>query len=286
MCELTRQGVTGERHGNGMGAEWHAWIILYCPATDVRNANGQQHAMWHQQSSRCWWKMWLTLTTSTNYDTLTQINHDGNQFVIFVCRFWLYNKTRHRQKFNSEAICLFLSNRRRENISKSSFQNSICGSSVRRHGAYPKLFTAWDRQMCSDEMTTLNNPGLWRRRTTRYILHSVEFVWCPVKVYEDESRNFRTEAIAKYRTPNKRVWKLPTSTQLHAAWHTNTLEMVVLPSIGASRYHNCCIDWDTGPEYLGFPLVDRSKVYTRLGAFLPKDVSRVFFQNVVFCKNN
>jgi hypothetical protein len=31
--------------------------------------------------------------------------------------------------------------------------------------------------------------------------------------------------------------------------------MVVLPSTGASRYHNCCIDGGTSPEYFGYTLV-------------------------------
>jgi hypothetical protein len=42
-------------------------------------------------------------------------------------------------------------------------------------------------------------------------------------------------------TPNKCIWKLPTSTQLHATWHTDSLYMVALPFTGALRYHNCCI---------------------------------------------
>jgi hypothetical protein len=58
-----------------------------------------------------------------------------------------------------------------------------------------------------------------------------------------------------YTTPNKRVWKLPTSTQLRATWHTDSLDMVVLPSTGASRYHNCCIDGGNTPEYFGYHLV-------------------------------
>jgi hypothetical protein len=32
--------------------------------------------------------------------------------------------------------------------------------------------------------------------------------------------------------------------------------MVVIPSTGASRYHNCCIDGATGPEYFGYTLVN------------------------------
>jgi hypothetical protein len=28
MCELTRYGMAGERHGYGIGAAWHLWISL------------------------------------------------------------------------------------------------------------------------------------------------------------------------------------------------------------------------------------------------------------------
>jgi len=58
-----------------------------------------------------------------------------------------------------------------------------------------------------------------------------------------------------YTTPNKCVWKLCTSTQLHATWHTDSLDMVVLPSTGASRYQNCCIDGGTSLENFGYHLV-------------------------------
>jgi hypothetical protein len=57
----------------------------------------------------------------------------------------------------------------------------------------------------------------------------------------------------KYK--NKRVWKLPTSTQQHATWHTDSLYVVVLPSTGALCYHNCCIDGSTSQEYFGYSLV-------------------------------
>ena len=42
-----------------------------------------------------------------------------------------------------------------------------------------------------------------------------------------------------------------------ATWHTDSLNMVVLPSTGASRYHNCCIDGGTSPENFGYHLVQR-----------------------------
>jgi hypothetical protein len=76
------------------------------------------------------------------------------------------------------------------------------------------------------------------------------FTWRPTYMYEGVSEISRTGAIAKYTYPNKRVWKLPTSTQLRATWHNDSLDMVV-PSTGASRHHNCCIDGGTNPEYYG-----------------------------------
>jgi hypothetical protein len=48
------------------------------------------------------------------------------------------------------------------------------------------------------------------------------------------------------------VWKLPTSTQLCATWHTDSLDMVVLPSNGALHYHNFCIDGGTSLEYFQY----------------------------------
>jgi hypothetical protein len=82
-----------------------------------------------------------------------------------------------------------------------------------------------------------------------------------IHAYEGVSRNSGTEAITKYTTPNKRVWKLPTSAQLRATWHTDSLDMVVLPSIGASRYHKCCVDDGTSPEYFRCTLVHTNTRY-------------------------
>jgi hypothetical protein len=79
----------------------------------------------------------------------------------------------------------------------------------------------------------------------------------PTLLYEGISRNSRTEAIPKYTTHNKCVWKLPASTQQRAAWHTDSLDMVVLPSTGASRIHNICMDGDTSPEDVGCTCVCR-----------------------------
>jgi hypothetical protein len=78
-------------------------------------------------------------------------------------------------------------------------------------------------------------------------------------MYEGVSKIFRTDAVKFVNLTTKRVWKLPTSTQLRATWNTDSLDIrvVVLPSIGASRYHNCCADDGTSPEYFVYTLVIR-----------------------------
>jgi hypothetical protein len=48
-------------------------------------------------------------------------------------------------------------------------------------------------------------------------------------------RSAATSLQVSYTTPNRHVWKLLTSTQLRATWHTDSLDMVVLQSTGASR---------------------------------------------------
>jgi hypothetical protein len=74
-----------------------------------------------------------------------------------------------------------------------------------------------------------------------------------VSKYEGVSKIFRTDAVKIINLTIKRVLKLPTSSQLRATWHIDSLDMVVLPSTGASRYHNFCIDGGTSPEYLNTP---------------------------------
>jgi hypothetical protein len=69
------------------------------------------------------------------------------------------------------------------------------------------------------------------------------FCWPCISIYEVVTKIFRTDA-------------LPTSTQLRATWHTNSLHMVVLSFTGASRYHYCCIDGGTSPECFGYHLVE------------------------------
>jgi len=49
------------------------------------------------------------------------------------------------------------------------------------------------------------------------------------------------------------------STQLCATWHTDSLDMVVLPSTGALRYQNCCVGGGTSPENFGYHLVFKKK---------------------------
>jgi hypothetical protein len=69
--------------------------------------------------------------------------------------------------------------------------------------------------------------------------------------YRGKSKIFRTDAVKNKKIIHKRMWKLPTFTQLRATWHTESLDMEVLPFTGASRYRNCCIDGGTCPEYFG-----------------------------------
>jgi hypothetical protein len=45
-----------------------------------------------------------------------------------------------------------------------------------------------------------------------------------------------------------------TSTQPHEILYTDSQDMLVLSSIIASRYYNCCADSDTSPWNYGFPL--------------------------------
>jgi hypothetical protein len=117
----------------------------------------------------------------------------------------------------------------------------------------------------SDVSTTGLEPGmpLKHPRTTQDLVprRIVESLWgSPWHFIQDWYKVLFTPVVAFsdplwkspqviYTTPNKRVEKLPTSTQLRATWHTNSLDMVVLPSTGALSYHNCCIDGETSPEY-------------------------------------
>jgi hypothetical protein len=102
-------------------------------------------------------------------------------------------------------------------------------------------------------------------KSVTYLQHSLSVIriYCGpgsstrtnVPVYESISKIFRTDAVKIIKIINKRMWKLPMSTQPRASWHTDSLDMVVLPSTGASRYHNYCIDGGNSPGYFGYPLV-------------------------------
>jgi hypothetical protein len=74
--------------------------------------------------------------------------------------------------------------------------------------------------------------------------------------YKGVSKIFRTDAVKIINLATKRVWNLPTLTSLRASWHIDSLHMVDLPSTGASRYHDCCIDGETSPEYFGYTSYD------------------------------
>jgi hypothetical protein len=60
---------------------------------------------------------------------------------------------------------------------------------------------------------------------------------------------------ARYTTPNKRTWRISTSTYLHEILCTDSQDMLVLSSTVASRYYNCCTDGSTSPGNYGYPLV-------------------------------
>jgi hypothetical protein len=58
-------------------------------------------------------------------------------------------------------------------------------------------------------------------------------IWCTLAVpFSDPS--WKSPRVT-HTTPIKRVWKLPTSTQLRETWHTDSLDTVVLPSTSASH---------------------------------------------------
>jgi hypothetical protein len=54
--------------------------------------------------------------------------------------------------------------------------------------------------------------------------------------YEKLSKVFRSDAVNIIKLTIKRLWQLTTFTQLRATWHNDSLDTVVLPSAGASRY--------------------------------------------------
>jgi hypothetical protein len=53
--------------------------------------------------------------------------------------------------------------------------------------------------------------------------------------------------LARYTTPNKRTWKISTSTQLRDFFYTDSQDIQVLSSAVSSCYFNCCTDGSTSP---------------------------------------
>jgi len=90
-------------------------------------------------------------------------------------------------------------------------------------------------------------------------------IWCTLDV-PFSNQSWKSPQVT-YTTPNKRVWKLSTSTQLRATWHTDSLDMVVLPSTGTSRYHHCCIEGGTSPDNFGLHLVWRKRIGYKILCF-------------------
>jgi hypothetical protein len=74
-------------------------------------------------------------------------------------------------------------------------------------------------------------------------------------LYGVVAKILQTDAVKIINLTTKHVCKLPTSTQLCATWHTDSPDMVALPSTSALRYHDCCIGGSTIPEYFGYMLV-------------------------------
>jgi hypothetical protein len=78
-----------------------------------------------------------------------------------------------------------------------------------------------------------------------YFIYNI-YIYINTRVYQ----NIPDWRCKNHKPHHKRVWKLPTSTQLRATWRTDSLDIVVLPSNVASRYRNWCVDDGTSPEYM------------------------------------
>jgi hypothetical protein len=89
-------------------------------------------------------------------------------------------------------------------------------------------------------------------------LDTVRFAPSWWMLYEGVSKIFRSDAVKIINLITKHLWNLPTSTQLRVTWHIDSLDMVVLPSTDASRYHKCCIDGGTSSEYFGYTLISKN----------------------------
>jgi hypothetical protein len=138
-----------------------------------------------------------------------------------------------------------------------------------------------NRTSCHDLFKELNILPL----QSQYILSLATFV---VGNFEEFSTNsdihsFKiswTVAVTINNLTTKRMWKLLVLTLLHATWHTDSLN-VVLPSISASHYHNCCIDGSTRPEYFGYTLI-----YTRQHSLFTVQWIAVLWESTPYLGNN
>jgi hypothetical protein len=79
--------------------------------------------------------------------------------------------------------------------------------------------------------------------------------WIDTFLYESASTIFRTDAVKIINLTTTRLLKLPTSTQLRATWHTDSLDNGSPTYTGTSCYYNCCLDGRISPEYFGYSLV-------------------------------
>jgi hypothetical protein len=119
----------------------------------------------------------------------------------------------------------------------------------------------------------LNSVELWRRYIILRTAWLLEFDQRQtLQRYDGIFKIFRTDAVQIIKIINKRLWELPTSTQQRATCHTDSLYMVVLPSTGASRYHNCCIDGGTSQAYIVYPLVQKINLFYDSNFLLYKNI--------------
>jgi hypothetical protein len=59
----------------------------------------------------------------------------------------------------------------------------------------------------------------------------------------------------RFTTPNKRTYKISTSTQLREILYTDNKDMLVLPSAVASCYYKCCANGTTSPRNYWYPFI-------------------------------
>jgi hypothetical protein len=74
----------------------------------------------------------------------------------------------------------------------------------------------------------------------------------PIRYLKDVSIQ-NMQNIPDWRCKNHKPhqWTRVKTSHVHPTWHNDSLDMLVLPSTGASHYNNCCIDGGSSPEYFG-----------------------------------